>query len=138
MTALAELKDDGVIEHLGLSNVSVDQLETARDHVEVATVQNRYNVGYREEEPVLEACEAYDIGFIPWYPLAAGDLADVSGLEDVAANHDATLQQVALAWLLERSDVTLPIPGTSSLEHLEENVAAAEMELTPEEFEKLS
>ena len=138
VTALAELKDDSVIEHLGLSNVSVDQLETARDHVEVATVQNRYNVGYREEESVLEACEAYGIGFIPWYPLAAGDLADVSGLEDVAANHDATLQQVALAWLLERSDVTLPIPGTSSLEHLEENVAAAEMKLTPEEFEKLS
>ena len=138
VTALAELKDDGVVDHVGLSNVDVEGLETARDHLEVATVQNRYNVGYREEEPVLEACERHDIGFIPWYPLAAGDLSDVDGIEAVAAAHDATPQQVALAWLLERSPVMLPIPGTSSLDHLEENVAAAEMELTPEEFEQLS
>ena len=137
VTALAELKDDSVIEHLGLSNVSVDQLETARDHVEVATVQNRYNAGYREEEPVLEACEAYDIGFIPWYPLASNDLT-IDGIDEVAANHDATPQQVALAWLLERSPVMLPIPGTGSLEHLEENVAAADLKLTPAEFERLS
>jgi pyridoxine 4-dehydrogenase len=138
VTALAELKDDGVIEHLGLSNVSVDQLETARDHVEIATVQNRYNVGYRDEEAVLEACESYDIGFIPWYPLAGGARGDVAGIEDVADAHDATPQQIALAWLLERSDVMLPIPGTGSVQHLEENVAAADIELTPEEFERLS
>ncbi|PSQ33819.1 oxidoreductase [Halobacteriales archaeon QS_9_70_65] len=137
VTALAELKDDGVIDHVGLSNVDVEGLETARDHLEIATVQNRYNVGYREEAPVLEACDRHDIGFIPWYPLAAGNLA-VDGIEAVAAAHEATPQQVALAWLLERSPVMLPIPGTSSLAHLEENVAAAKMELTAEEFEKLS
>ena len=138
ITALAELKDDGVIHHLGVSNVDVDQLETARDHVEVATVQNRYNVADRDEARVLEACEEYGIGFIPWYPLAAGELDDVEGLDDVADAHDATRQQIALAWLLERSEVTLPIPGTSSVEHLEQNVAAADIELTPAEFSKLS
>jgi aryl-alcohol dehydrogenase-like predicted oxidoreductase len=138
VTALAELKDDGHVRHLGLSNVSVEQLETARDHVEVATVQNRYNVAYREEEAVLEACEDYDIGFIPWFPLAAGELDEVDGIDEVADAHDATPQQIAIAWLLERSDVMLPIPGTSSVDHLEENVAAAEIELTPEEFEQLA
>ncbi|QLD89793.1 aldo/keto reductase [Natronomonas salina] len=138
ITALAELKDDGIIHHLGVSNVSVDQLETARDHVEVATVQNRYNVGDRDEGDVLEACEEYGIGFIPYFPLAAGDLDDVEGIEDVAESHDATPQQIALAWLLERSEVMLPIPGTSSVEHLEQNVAAADIELTPAEFGKLA
>ncbi|MFQ3319704.1 MAG: pyridoxine 4-dehydrogenase [Natronomonas sp.] len=138
VTALAELKDDGVISHLGLSNVSVDQLETARDHVEIATVQNRYNVGYREEEAVLDACEEYGIGFIPWYPLAASELDDVEGLERVAESHNAPPQQIALAWLLERSPVMLPIPGTSSVEHLEENVAAADISLTDEEFARLN
>jgi aryl-alcohol dehydrogenase-like predicted oxidoreductase len=138
VTALAELKDDGVVRHLGVSNVDVDQLETARDHVEVATVQNRYNVANREEGEVLDACEAYGIGFIPWFPLAAGDLEDVEGLEEVADARDATPQQVAIAWLLERSDVTLPIPGTASVDHLEENVAAADLELTPEEVERLA
>jgi aryl-alcohol dehydrogenase-like predicted oxidoreductase len=127
-----------VLRHVGVSNVSVEQLETARDHVEVATVQNRYNVGYREERDVLEVCEEYGIGFIPWYPLAAGDLDSVEGIEAVADAHDATPQGIALAWLLERSEVILPIPGTSSVEHLEENVAAAEIELTPEEFERLA
>jgi aryl-alcohol dehydrogenase-like predicted oxidoreductase len=138
ITTLAELKDDGVIRHVGVSNVDVDQLETARDHVEVATVQNRYNVAYRDEEAVLEACEEYDIGFIPWFPLAAGELDEVDGIDEVADAHDATPQQIAIAWLLERSDVMLPIPGTSSVDHLEENVAAAEIELTPEEFEQLA
>lgn len=138
VTTLAELKDDGVVAHVGLSNVSVEQLETARDHVEVATVQNRYNVAERDSEPVLRACEEYDVGFIPWYPLRTGDLDSVDGLDGVAANHNASLEQIALAWLLERSDVMLPIPGTSSVAHLEENVAAADVELTPEEFEKLA
>jgi len=138
VTALAELKDDGVIERLGLSNVSVEQLETARDHVEIATVQNRYNVAYREEADVLDACEDYGIGFIPWFPLAAGELDGVSGLAEVADAHDATAQQIALAWLLERSPVTLPIPGTSGVEHLEENVAAADIDLTAEEVARLS
>jgi hypothetical protein len=138
VTTLAELKDDGFIDHVGVSNVSLDQLETARDHVEVATVQNRYNVGYREEADVLDACEEYGIGFIPWYPLAAGDLDSVAGIDEVAAAHDATRQQIALAWLLERSPVMLPIPGTSSVEHLKENVAAADIDLTDEEIARLT
>ena len=137
VTALAELKDDGVIEHLGLSNVDVEQLDLARDHVEVATVQNRYNVAFREEAAVLDACEEYGIGFIPWYPLAAGELGSVEGLADVAEAHDTTVQAVALAWLLERSPVTLPIPGTASVEHLEANVAAADLELTDAEVARL-
>ncbi|SDJ90684.1 hypothetical protein SAMN05216226_111116 [Halovenus aranensis] len=136
--AFAELKDDGFVDHVGLSNVSVEQLETARDHVEVATVQNRYNVAHRDDEDVLQACEEYGIGFIPWYPMAAGDLGEVGDdLRAVADSHDATRHQIALAWLLEHSDVTLPIPGTSSLDHLEENVAAAGIELTDQEYERL-
>jgi pyridoxine 4-dehydrogenase len=138
ITTLAELKDDGFIDHVGVSNVSVDQLETARDHVEVATVQNRYNVGYREEADVLDLCEEYGIGFIPWYPLAAGDLDSVAGIDEIADAHDATKQQIALAWLLERSPVMLPIPGTSSVEHLKENVAAADIDLTAEEVARLT
>ena len=135
VATFAELKDEGFVRHVGLSNVSVEQLEAARDVVEVATVQNRYNVADRDSEAVLEACEEYGIGFVPWYPLAAGDLGDIGEeLDAVAATHDATRRQVALAWLLERSDVTLPIPGTSSVEHLEENVAAAALELTGEDL----
>ena len=137
--ALAELKDDGVIEHVGLSNVSVEQVEEAREMVEVATVQNRYSVVDRESEDVLEACEEYGIGFIPWFPVGAGDLGDKGDvLEEVAAAHDASVYQVALAWLLAHSPVTLPIPGTSSLEHLEENVAASALELTDDEVARLS
>ena len=145
VTALAELKDDGLLEHVGLSNVSLEQLETARDHVDVATVQNHFNVETRDTDRVdgdgrrvLEACEADDIGFIPYFPLAAGDLSGVAGIRAVADAHDATPEQVALAWLLERSDVILPIPGTSSVRHLEDNVAAADIELTPAEFERLT
>lgn len=135
----AELKDDGLVDHVGLSNVDVDQLETARDHVEVATVQNRYSVADREAEPVLAACEEYGIGFIPWYPLAAGDLGDrEAALDAVADAHGATRYQVALAWLLAHSDVTLPIPGTGSVDHLEENVAASAIELTDEEYAQLA
>ncbi|MEF8914791.1 aldo/keto reductase, partial [Natronomonas sp.] len=140
-----ELKDDGFIDHVGVSNVSVEQLETARDHVEVATVQNHYNVKTRDTDRVdgdgrrvLEACEANDIGFIPYFPLAAGDLDSVEGLDDIAEAHDATRQQIALAWLLERSPVMLPIPGTSSVEHLNENVAAADIDLTDEEIARLT
>jgi hypothetical protein len=137
--ALAELKDDGVIRHVGLSNVTVEQLETARETVEVATVQNRYSVVDRDSEAVLEACEASDIGFIPWFPVGAGDLgAKGAVLEDVADAHDATVYQVALAWLLARSPVTLPIPGTSSPDHLAENVAASALDLTDDEMARLS
>jgi aryl-alcohol dehydrogenase-like predicted oxidoreductase len=136
--AFAELKDEGLVEHVGLSNVSVEQLEEARDIVEIATVQNRYNVGDREAADVLDACEEHGIGFVPWFPLGAGDLGDrEAAVEAVADAHDATPQQVALAWLLERSPVTLPIPGTSSVEHLESNVAATAIELDDEEMKRL-
>ena len=134
--ALAECKDDGLVAHIGLSNVSVGQLERARDQVEVATVQNRYNVAYRDDENVLRACEEYNIGFMPWYPLAAGKLD--GAVADVAAAHDTSPHQVALAWLLEHSDVMLPIPGTSSREHLTENVAASQLELTDGEYTRLA
>ena len=136
---LAELKDRGQIRHVGLSNVSVEQLETARDIVEIATVQNRYNVAFRDHEDVLTACEAHEIGFIPWYPVGGGDLAKkAETLAEVATNHGATRQQVALAWLLEHSDVILPIPGTSSIEHLEDNVAATDIDLVETEYRDLA
>jgi len=137
--AFADLKDAGLVEHVGVSNVSVDQLETAREVVEVATVQNEFNVSNREAAAVLDACEEYDIGFIPWFPLGAGDLDEKASIVDDAADaHDASRMQVAIAWLLERSPVTLPIPGTSSVDHLEENVAAADLELTDDEMARLS
>lgn len=139
VTTFGELKDDGLVKHVGLSNVSVEQLETARDHVEVATVQNNYNLENREHEAVLEACEDAGIGFIPYFPVGAGgfdEKADV--VQDVADTHDASPYQVALAWLLQTSDVTLPIPGTSSIEHLEENIAASQLELTADELTRLS
>ncbi|GGN23046.1 aldo/keto reductase [Halarchaeum nitratireducens] len=130
--AFAELQDDGLVDHVGISNVSVEQLELARDHVDVATVQNEYNLGDREHEDVLEACEEYDIGFIPYFPVGAGGFDDEArdAVETVAERHDASVYQVALAWLLDHSDVTLPIPGTSSVSHLEQNVAASELALT--------
>lgn len=136
--ALAELKDAGAVRHVGLSNVSVEQLERARDVVEIAAVQNRYNAGNREEGDVLDACEEYGIGFIPWFPLGAGDLGDVAGLDAVADARGATREGVALAWLLHRSPVVLPIPGTSSREHLAANVAAADIELTDDELARLA
>ncbi|SIR83218.1 Predicted oxidoreductase [Haladaptatus litoreus] len=136
--ALAELKDEGKIEHVGLSNVDVDQLETARDIVEIATVQNQYNVGNREHEDVLSACENAGIGFIPWYPLGAGDLGDkADALREIANDHDASQRQVALAWLLHHSPVTLPIPGTSSVDHLHANIKSASIDLSSDEMERL-
>ncbi len=136
--AFAEMKDAGQINHVGLSNVTVTQLETAMDIVDIATVQNRYNVGNREDEAVLEACESHGVGYIPWGPLYTVDESGVSAvLEAVADNHNATRRQVALAWLLEHSPVTLPIPGTSSVEHLESNVAAATLELGADDLERL-
>ncbi|WP_348610075.1 aldo/keto reductase [Halobaculum rarum] len=139
VAAFAELKDEGHVEHVGLSNVTVEQLDEAREHVEIATVQNQYNVANREDETVLEACADAGIGFIPWYPLAAGDLGAVGdALDAVAAAHDATRRQVALAWLLAHSDVTIPIPGTSSVDHLRENVAAASLSLSDDEVARLT
>src|SRR5215210_9340061 len=136
--ALKELQDEGKIRHVGVSNVSLEELAQARGIVEVVTVQNRYNVTDRDSEDVLDACEEAGIGFIPWFPLATGRLAAPGGALDKAARaHDATPGQIALAWLLARSPVMLPIPGTSSVEHLEENVAAAEIELSPDEVDEI-
>jgi pyridoxine 4-dehydrogenase len=137
--ALKDLQDEGKIRHIGVSNVSVDELERSRALVDVATVQNRYSLADRAREDTLEACEAGGIGFIPWFPLATGDLARPGGpLDELAQAHDATAGQLALAWLLGRSPVMLPIPGTASLVHLEENVAAGELELPARELERLA
>jgi len=137
--ALKELQEEGKIRHIGVSNVSIDQLERARAVVEVVTVQNRYSLVDRRSEDVLDACDAAGIGFIPWFPLATGDLARPGGpLDELARDHDATPGQLAIAWLLARSPVMLPIPGTASREHLEENVAAGELELESEGFERLA
>ncbi|WP_053948580.1 aldo/keto reductase [Halolamina sediminis] len=139
VATLGELKDDGLVDNVGLSNVSVEQLETARDHVEIATVQNEYNLTNREHEDVLDACEDAGIGFIPYFPIGAGDLSEKAEIVDeIADAHDASRYQIALAWLLGSSDVTLPIPGTSSVEHLRENVAASGIELSDTELARLS
>jgi aryl-alcohol dehydrogenase-like predicted oxidoreductase len=138
VAALAEMRDRGFVRHLGLSNVSVEQIERARETVDVATVQNRYNVGNREDERVLQYCEEEGIGYVPWFPIGAGDLGGAQEpVEAVADGHDATPAQVAIAWLLEDSPVTLPIPGTSSLGHLEENVAASSLSLSEEDVRRL-
>jgi pyridoxine 4-dehydrogenase len=136
--ALALLREEGKIRHVGLSNVGVRDLEIAIDIVPIASVQNRYNLSDRSSEAVLQACEREEVGFIPWYPLAKGRLARPGGpLDEIAARHDATPSQVALAWLLKHSPAMLPIPGTSSVSHLEENVAAAALELMDEEMAAL-
>jgi pyridoxine 4-dehydrogenase len=136
---MKELQDEGKVRLLGLSEVSVEDIEAARELIDVATVQNLYNLTNRRSEDVLRYCEQEGIGFIPWFPLAAGRLAEPGGaLAEIAAAHDATPGQVALAWLLARSPVMLPIPGTSSVEHLEENVAAAELELTADQLARLN
>jgi pyridoxine 4-dehydrogenase len=136
--ALKELQNEGKVRHVGVSNVSGEELGRARAVVDVVTVQNRYNLTERHSESVLEKCERDGIGFIPWFPLAIGELARPGGpLDDMARRHDAPPGQLALAWLLARSPVMLPIPGTASVEHLEENVAAASIELDPEEVERL-
>lgn len=137
--AFAEMKDAGQIARVGLSNVSVDQLETALDIVDIATVQNRYDVGNRDEEAVLRACDRRGIGFIPWGPMYAVDEDEAgSVLRSVADRRDATPYQVALAWLLQHSEVTLPIPGTSSVDHLESNLGASRLELTDEDVAVLN
>jgi pyridoxine 4-dehydrogenase len=136
---LVKLQQEGKIRHIGLSEVNVDQLEAAQKVATIVSVQNMYNLSVRTAEPVLEACESQNIGFIPWFPLAAGPLAAADGpLQRIATDHDASPSQLALAWLLKRSPVMLPIPGTSKVAHLEENVAAAGIELSDDEFETLS
>jgi pyridoxine 4-dehydrogenase len=135
---LAELQREGKLRHVGLSEVSVPELERAQEQLEVATVQNRYNLLDRASEDVLRRCEEQGIGFLPWFPIATGELAAPGGpLDDLAAETGATPAQLALAWLLRSSPVQLPIPGTSSVEHLEENVGAVTVELTDDQLERL-
>ena len=136
--AAKSLLDDGVIGHAGLSNVTVADIEAASKVFKVATVQNRYNLIDRSSEGVLNYCEEHGIGFIPWFPLAAGRLTETGSILDLVAKvHHATPSQIALAWVLKRSPVMLPIPGTSKVAHLEENVAGVNIELSDEEFDAL-
>jgi pyridoxine 4-dehydrogenase len=136
--AIKSLLNDGVIAQAGLSEVSVEEIEAARKVFPVVTVQNQYNLVTRGSEDVLDYCEKHNIGFIPWYPLAAGDLARPGSLLDgIAKKHNATPAQIALAWVLKRSPVMLPIPGTGKVKHLEENVAAADIVLSDEDFAAL-
>jgi pyridoxine 4-dehydrogenase len=136
--AIADMQREGLIRHVGLSEVSVDEVKAAQQYFPVASVQNMYNLVQRQSEAVLEYCEQQGIAFIPWFPLAAGNLArEGSVLDDVAKRLGATPAQVALAWVLKRSPVMLPIPGTSSIAHLEENVAAASLVLSDEDFKAL-
>jgi pyridoxine 4-dehydrogenase len=136
--AVKSLQIDGIILHAGLSEVSVADIEAASKVFKVATVQNRYNLVDRQSEDVLEYCEKHNIGFIPWFPLGAGNLAKPGTILDrIAKAHKATPSQIALAWVLKRSPVILPIPGTSKVSHLEENIAGANIELSDEEFATL-
>lgn len=142
--ALKEMQDEGKIRLVGVSNVDLDELEIARGIVDVASVQNRYNLSDRSSDDVLDRCEELGIAFIPWFPLDAGGLVKGGGrhrasgpLGTIAKRHGGTPAQVALAWLLARSPVMLPIPGTSDLDHLEENVGAAALELSEDEIEEL-
>jgi len=136
---MAEIQREGKVRHLGLSEVTVDQITAAREHFEVVSVQSLYNLANRQSEDVLDHCEAEGIAFIPWFPVAAGDLAKPGGvLDEIAKEHHATHAQLALAWLLRRSPVVLPIPGTGSVAHVEENCAAAGVQLTDDEFEALT
>ena len=135
---LKALQDEGKIRHIGLSEVSVDQLKEAQKTAEIVSVQNLYNLANRDAEELLDHCTEQGIGFIPWFPLATGELSKDDGpLAEAAKQHDATPSQLALAWLLKRSPVVLPIPGTSSVDHLESNTAGAAIELTDEEFTAL-
>ena len=135
---LAKLQQEGKIRHIGLSEVDVDQLEAAQETATIVSVQNLFNLTARDAEPLLDHCTEHDIGFIPWFPLATGKLLEQGGpLADIAAEIGAEPSQLALAWLLKRSPVMLPIPGTSSVAHLEQNLGAAELELTDEQFAAL-
>jgi aryl-alcohol dehydrogenase-like predicted oxidoreductase len=135
--ALAEMQRAGKIRHIGVSNVTVKQLEQARKIVPIVSVQNRYNLGDRSSEDVLKACEKLGIAFLPWYPLGDGQVLQSSKVKKLASRIGATPAQVAIAWLLAKSPVMLPIPGTSSVEHLAENVAAASLKLSADDLSLL-
>jgi aryl-alcohol dehydrogenase-like predicted oxidoreductase len=135
---IAEMQREGLIRHVGLSEVNVEEIEAARKFFPVVSVQNLYNLVTRQSEAVLDYCERENIAFIPWFPLAAGKLSQPgSGLDQIAQRHNATPSQVALAWVLKRSPVMLPIPGTGKVKHLEENTAAAQLQLSAEDFATL-
>jgi pyridoxine 4-dehydrogenase len=136
--AMVELQAEGKVALIGVSNVSVEELQRARAVGEIVSVQNRYHLGDRASEDVLAVCERAGMAFLPWFPIGAGALARAGELQAVATAHGATAAQVALAWLLQRSPVLLPIPGTSSIAHLEENVAAAGLRLTAEEVRRVA
>jgi len=136
--ALKQMQDAGKIRHIGLSNVDRKEIDRARKIAPIVSVQNRYNIQDRESEDVLAYCEKENLGFLPWFPIGGGrGLKPENPLNTAAKAHGVSVFQVALAWLLERSPVMLPIPGTSSLAHLEENVAAAKLKLTPEEWKAI-
>jgi len=137
--ALKQLRDEGKVAEVGLSEVSVEQMEAALAVVPVVSVQNHFNIANRGAEDVVSYCEEHQIGFIPWFPLASGKLSRTGGpIDQVAGQLDATVSQVCLAWLLRRSPVMLPIPGTSSLDHLQENCAAADIRLSDAQFQELT
>jgi aryl-alcohol dehydrogenase-like predicted oxidoreductase len=136
--AMKKLQEQGKIRHIGLSEVKPHEIEQARKVVEIVSVQNRYNISDRGHEDVLDYCTKHKIAFIPWFPVAAGKLAQPGGkLDNVAKAHKATVSQLSIAWLLHHSPVMLPIPGTSSIKHLEENVAAADVTLTDAEWKEI-
>ena len=136
--ALKDLQTAGKVRHIGLSEVSVKETEAARAIVEIVSVQNRYNLTDRAHEDVLDYCTQQQLGFVPWFPVAAGDLAKPGGvLDKVAKRHQATIAQLSIAWLLHRSPVMLPIPGTFSVTHLEENVASAGISLSDQEWKEI-
>ena len=135
---IADMRREGLIRHVGLSEVSVEEIQAAQQYFPVVSVQNLYNLTMRQSEDVLNYCEREQIGFIPWFPLAAGGLARAGTLlDEIAAKLGATTAQVALAWVLKRSPVMLPIPGTSKVAHLEENAAAAQLTLSDDDFRRL-
>jgi pyridoxine 4-dehydrogenase len=135
---IVKLKQQGKIRHIGLSEVKPKEIDRARKVVEIVSVQNLYNVGDRQHEDVLEYCERHNIAFIPWFPVAAGKLARPGGkLDEIAKRHGATVAQLSIAWLLHRSAVMLPIPGTSSVAHLEENMKAAHLALSEAEMKEI-
>src|ERR1700712_4798665 len=138
LAPIAKFQKQGKIRHIGLSEVKPDEIERVRKIVNVVSVQNQYNVGQRQHEDVLEYCEKNNIAFIPWFPVAAGKLAQPGGkLDEISKRHGATVSQLSLAWLLHRSPVMLPIPGTSSVAHLEENMKAAEVSFSPAEMQEI-
>ena len=138
LEAIAKLQQQGKIRHVGLSEVKPKEIEQAQKILKVVSVQNQYNIGDRQHEDTLQFCEKHDIAFIPWFPVAAGKLAKEGGpLDKAAKQHGATVSQLALAWLLHRSPLILPIPGTSSVKHLEENTAAASVKLSDSEWTEI-